>query len=374
MTTRVVFVQPYLASYRVAFYEQLSAVLEPHDMCVEVVVGRDEVAREDQGEWPVSVWPDSLGRWTHDRVRFRRGHLGRQDLVVVEQAIRNVDSWLMLARPRVLRPAIAMWGHGRPDAEAGTVDRLMKRYLTNRVDWFFGYTRKSVDHVVAEGFPRSRTSVVGNTIDTRGLEKDLVAVTDCDIHEFQQVQRLRAGRTALFLGGVDEAKDIDFVLASASAAADRLDDFAMVVAGAGSQLDEVRRAEAAGYPVRVVGRVDGFSKALVLRAADVLAVPRGVGLVAVDSLVAGCPIVTVDGMGHGPEEDYLGPDECVRVAADSSADEYGGEIARILREPDTLGTMASACRERSEALRMEDMVERFREGLLALRDIHEHGL
>ena len=252
--------------------------------------------------------------------------------------------------------------------------RRMKRHLTNRADWFFGYTQASVDHVVAAGFPLSRTTVVGNTIDTHQLQQDLASVSESEVSDFRRMHSLPPGRTALFLGGVDEAKDIDLVLAAAWSAASRLDGFVMVVAGAGRRLDEVRRAEASGCPIRVVGRVDGRRKALVLRSADVLAIPRGVGLVAVDSLVAGVPIVTIRGREHGPEEDYLGPQQCVRLPEDASAQQFGDAIARVLAEPDRLEVMAAACRERSSSLRMVDMVERFREGLLALRDIHEHGL
>jgi glycosyltransferase involved in cell wall biosynthesis len=374
MTTRALFVQPYLATYRVAFYRQLAEALAPDGLRVEVAVGIAQPARADVGDWPATLWPDEVGRWTHDRMRFRRGRVNRRDLVVVEQAIRNVDSWMMLARPSRLRPAVAVWGHGRPPAHSGWVSQRMKRGLTNRADWFFGYTQSSVDHAISHGFPLSRTTVVGNTIDTVGLEADLAAVSDSDLRAFRSAHGLTPGATALFLGGVDDAKDIDFVISAAVAAAGLLEGFTLLVAGAGTRLDDIREAQAAGVPIRVIGRVDRVSKAQVLRAADVLMIPRGVGLVAVDSLVAGVPIVTIAGRDHGPEEEYLSDDQCVRVTPDASAAYYAAQTVRLMREVDELAAMADACRQRARPLRLNDMVERFREGLLALRDIHEHGL
>ena len=176
------------------------------------------------------------------------------------------------------------------------------------------------------------------------------------------------------MGGVDEAKDIEFLLDSAVAAADRLEGFTLLVAGAGAMLDDVRRAQEAGFPVHALGRVDGTEKAVALRAADLLMIPRGVGLVAIDSLVAGLPIVTVEGRGHGPEVEYLTDRQCLTLPQSTDAHSFGIHVADLLQSPRTLIDMSRSCRDAADMHTMDGMVGAFREGLLALRDIHEHGL
>ena len=109
-----------------------------------------------------------------------------------------------------------MWGHGRSySTPQGPRAAYLKQYLTRRSQWFFAYTQAGADHVMANGFPATRLSVLNNTIDTDSLRRDLEAVSDDDVDAFSSRHRLTPGRTALFLGGVDKAKGVDFLLGSA---------------------------------------------------------------------------------------------------------------------------------------------------------------
>jgi glycosyltransferase involved in cell wall biosynthesis len=297
------------------------------------------------------------------------------DLVIVEQAIKNVETYPLLARKSLHGPSVAMWGHGRSySTPQGPALAAAKQFLTRRCDWFFAYTQGGADHVIAHGFPAARVSVLNNTIDTAALRRDLDSVSDDDVAAFSRHQGLTPGRTALFLGGVDSAKGIDFLLESAVEAEKRLPGFMLLVGGAGDQLDDVGQAQRAGAPIRALGRLDGHAKALALRAADVMAIPSSVGLVAVDSLVAGVPIATRANGTHGPEADYLTPEIAVWLAATTDSAEYALAITDLLADTMRLAEMRSRCRAEAARYGLDHMVDAFVEGVLAWEDVVRAGL
>lgn len=287
--------------------------------------------------------------------------LGSSDLVIVEQAIKNLETYPLLLRRRRDGPSVAMWGHGRsysvrqPAALASA-----KQWLTRRTDWFFSYTEAGAEHVVEHGFPRERVTVLNNTIDTAGLASDLSGVGD--LTDFQRRHRLTPGRTALFLGGVDRAKGIDFLLKGAMMTADKLPGFTLLVAGAGDQAGMVMDLERAGGPVRYLGRLDGHDKAVALAACDLMAIPEWIGLVAVDSLVAGRPIVTTDHHSHSPEHEYLSHG-LTAVFTEHDSVSYAHGIVALLDDRPRLLRLQAACRAASDAYSLERTVLAFMSGI-----------
>jgi glycosyltransferase involved in cell wall biosynthesis len=309
--------------------------------------------------------------------RRRIGSIMRQirpDLVVVEQALHNPETYLLLCRHAVGRCGVAMWGHGRSYSTTQSApEAALKQWLTRRGDWFFAHTQEGADHVVAHGFPRPRVSVLNNTIDTERLRVDLDAVDPGQLDAFRQEHALIPGRTALFLGGVDERKGIAFLLESARIAGELMPGFVLLIAGDGDSMPAARVAQADGFPVRLLGRTDGHVKALALRAADVLAIPEQVGLVAVDALVSGRPIITTDEPSHGPEFEYLVPGQTSVVAAHTAAD-YAHALASTLIATDRLADMQAAARRASHRYTLDAMVDSFVQGVLAWRDLRRAGL
>lgn len=382
MTTKLLVIHPWIPTYRVPFYNGLAEVLDRHD--TELVVARSGpppsmAGRGDRagGPWAVDVpttWHSIAGREVpHRRISSVLTEL-RPDLVVVEQALHNPETYPFLLRHAAGRHGVAMWGNGRnystPQPAAGAA---LKQWLTRRGDWFFAYTQAGADHVVARGFPRTRVSVLDNTIDTERLRADLAAVDPRELEGFRGEHALTASRTALFLGGVDEMKGIGFLLESARIAGDLMPGFVLLIAGDGDSMPAVRKAQAEGVPVRVLGRTDGHLKTLALKSADLLAIPEQVGLVAVDALVSGRPIITTDHPMHGPEYDYLVPGETSVVTAHTAAD-YAQALVSMMSAPGRLADMQTAARCESERYPLQGMVDSFAEGVLAWRDLRHAGL
>ena len=297
----------------------------------------------------------------------------KPNLIIVEQALHNLETYPLFAQARRANAEIGMWGHGRSYSTSQSQQAAdVKQWLTRRTRWFFAYTQAGANHVVQNGFPRARTTVLNNTIDTTALRRDLDSVTDEDVEDFRTRLGLSAGKTALFIGGVDDAKGISFLLEAVPLIADILPGFALLIAGDGARRADVQRAESDGLPIRYLGRLDGRDKALSLKATDVMAIPVGIGLVAIDSLTAGRPIVSTQGQTHGPEYEYL-DDGFTCIYSQYKAADYSAAMVNLLNDSVRLERMKSACLVRSEDFSIELMAENFLQGLLAWDRVRKGG-
>lgn len=370
---RLLIIQPYIPEYRVAFFRDLRSALSAEGFELVLAAGRahGQLAKrgDDRTESNADVLLKSRPIGVGGKSLLLRDvrsvlHRFRPDLVIAEQAIKNVDVYPLLARQAITgRPRFGLWGQGRAFSTAqGKASRLLKQWVTRQSDWFFAYTQEGADYVIRYGFSPSRVSVLQNTVDTPQLRRDLDTVKQPDIEEFRLRNALVAGKTALFLGGVDTSKGIDFLLDSAQKVAERLPGFRLVVAGSGSSSDRVRQQQQEGACVAYVGRLEGPEKALALRAADVMLIPEWVGLVAVDSLVAGCPIVTTRHSSHSPEFAYI--ENCRNgFVLPHDVDAYAEGVASILRDKARLQEVRKQAIEDSVQYSLEQMVSRFSNGV-----------
>jgi len=211
--------------------------------------------------------------------------------------------------------------------------------------------------------------VLLNSTDTAALRSDLRAVTDEQLAQFRYRHNLLPGATALFLGGVDESKGINFLIEAARRVAQQIPGFRVLIGGEGASGGWVRERQAAGDPVIALGRIDGHDRALAVCSADIMLVPQWVGLVAVDSLSAGVPIVTTRHPSHSPEFSYLVDNENA-VVTPYDVQSYAASVAALLRDPGRRAALADRGRTDSAPYSIEAMATRFTEGV---RDWSQSG-
>ena len=215
-----------------------------------------------------------------------------------------------------------------------------------------------------------------NTIDGEALAGDLVSLSDQDVARLRSSLGIRSGTTALFLGGLDADKDVDGLLNIARECARNCPEFVLIIGGAGEDLPRLM-AQARKSPwLRVVGRLEGSDKALVLRASSAVVMPRAVGLVAVDAVIADLPVVAFKG-DHGPEYEYLAPRGLLREVATSDPKSLAAVLLQVLQERE--GSVWSAqqrqaCLRRGRDWSIDGMAERFLEGLKMWADIRASRL
>lgn len=366
-TRRVAIIQPAVLQYRVAFFTRLIAAARDEGISIDVFQGAIPSAiraREDAGD-ATFVRPLRTYEWTvRGRALFYKSpapvQRGGYDLVILEQAVRNIESYVLLAR--MGRRRIAFWGHGRTyTIDVTPLQEALKHWLTRRATWFFGYTQRGVDAVVEHGFPRDRTTVLNNTIDTTALQADLSVIPDAEVAQFARQHDLR-GSTALYLGGLDTYKRIPFLLASAAIAHEKCPNFRLLVAGSGSDQPLVDQFVARNSWATYLGPVRGRQKARALRAAQAVAIPGTIGLVALDSLVAGTPIVTTDSPYHAPEFDYLADGATALVTPDDERS-YADGLVAFLADRGRQQEMSKRCQIEAQKYALDDMVDSFLTGV-----------
>jgi len=258
-----------------------------------------------------------------------------------------------------------MWGQGRSySTRQNAVAGHLKQVLTRRADWFFSYTNRGADYVVAHGFPSDRVTVLCNTTDTAALQASIDAVSAEELDSFRAAYDLAQGYTGLFLGGLDERKGVNFLLKSVREIYDEVPKFRLLVGGSGEMENVVQREAASGGPVRYLGRVEGRDKALAFAAADFLMIPEWVGLVAVDSLAAGKPLVSTHHDSHSPEFEYLVEGETLALSEHEPSG-YARAIVKLMRDPERLNHMSYRGRLSTKDLSIEKMADNFVTGVLA---------
>lgn len=366
-TRRVAIIQPAIPQYRVPFFTRLIAAAGEEGIQIDVFGGETPTetrARGDTSDAPFIRSLDTRELKIRGRTLFYKStapirRIG-YDLVIVEHAVRNVETYELLVRLKGRR--VAFWGHGRTYTKyVSPLQDALKYWLARRATWFFGYTERGVDSVVEHGFPRNRTTVLNNAIDTAALRSDLSMISDRDVMEFSRDHDLR-GSTALYLGGIDSYKRIPFLLESAATAHELCAEFRLLIAGNGSDRPMVEEFVAENPWAIYLGTVQGRAKALALRTAQAVSIPGAIGLVALDSLVAGTPIVTTDFRHHGPEFDYLAIGNTALVTTDS-VDSYAAGLVAFLADRPRQKEMSDRCRDAAEKYTLDRMVCSFLAGI-----------
>lgn len=364
---RVAIVTTSFPQYSLPFFTRLIAAAGADGIRIDVFRGEtpSEIRARDDSADAAFVRALNTREWNlRGRSLFYKSPAavlhGGYDLVILEQAVRNIESYKLLVRLGSRR--IAFWGHGSTyTKDVSPLQESLKHWLTQRGTWFFGYTERGVNAVVERGFPRDRTTVLNNTIDTVALRADLSAVSTSDVDEFSRHHDLR-GSTALYLGGLDTYKRIPFLLDSAVIAHNECRDFRLLIAGNGSDRPLVDEFVARNAWAAFLGGVRGPEKALALTAAQAVSIPGTIGLVALDSLVAGTPIVTTDNPNHAPEFDYL-VDGLTTVVTPNDEGSYADGLIAFLSDRPRQQEMSARCQSEAQQYTLDHMVSSFIAGL-----------
>lgn len=366
----VAIIHPWMPQYRTEFFDQLIINMQNKEIELHVYYGqtpREWQERNDsaQPEFATELktkFYNIRGRNISYKNLNRIYRSKPYDLIILEQAIRNLETYQLLIDRRTSKK-IAFWGHGKTYTQKkNQYEENLKYWITNRGSWFFGYTHEGVTAMTDNGFPASQTTVVQNSIDTNTLAKLLGSVTELDKKNFRYEHGLKDGHTAIYMGGLDAAKRIDFLLKSAESIHQNDPNFKLIVAGNGSEANKVSKfADDNDWVIRL-GAVFGHEKALALTVSDFMLNPGRVGLVAIDSLIAAVPIITTDWPYHAPEFSYIQHGETALVSADDVIS-FSNAANSLINDNKTMTRLKANCQREGKNYSTEVMVQRFSDGI-----------
>lgn len=366
---RVVILQEYVPKYREPLFKRLIQLGEDGGISIQVAAGRPEGIQSRRGDLATADFVLPI-RQRELRIAGRRlvlrqidPFLENADLLILEQARRNIDAYRLLV-PRRRPTKIALWGHGKDYVKSNSfIEKYVQNFLTKRCDWFFAYTDSGATAVRSLGVPSNRISVLRNSIDTRAIMDQSSSQTDADLEAFRFSHGL-TNNVAVFVGGLDESKRIPFLLEAAKVAHSLDQTFRLLIVGDGSERGRVEEASAMSEAVVYAGPIFGPAKTTALLAAKVIAMPGRVGLIAVDSFAAGRPIITTNWPWHAPEYEYLAPGIDSVVTADD-ARSYGENLLAVMNDKARLTQLQSNCGDKADLYTIEAMARRYFEGIEA---------
>jgi glycosyltransferase involved in cell wall biosynthesis len=378
---RVVFVTTVLTEYRVPFHEQVRAKLAARGIQYELLYGQpdpDEVQRENCASvaWgknfvnsylsmgPLSVVWQGVLREVFDA-----------DLAVFTQESRQLVNYLVQLTPSFIRPRFAYWGHGRncqADPDKGLVSKW-KRFWAIRCDWWFAYTTETRRILENYGFPSERITVFNNTVDTGEVQRYASSITDEELAQLRKRLKIDSDAIGAFVGGLYYAKRIEFLVEAGIEIRQRLKSFTLLIIGGGVDRERVEAAAAAYSWIRYLGPRFGREKVAFLKLGHVFLMPGLVGLSILDSAAAGLPIITTSYPYHSPEIAYLESGRNGLIVHDwENTTAYAEAVVSVLRDEGLRTRLARGAQETAKLYTVEEMVDRFCEGVFAALSFGAH--
>jgi glycosyltransferase involved in cell wall biosynthesis len=371
---KVVIVQRIVPHYRIPFFDALSEKLSVKGIELKVVYGQ-----ELSGTVPKSV--DIKNAWAirvkNKYFRFKDKEVVWQpvyqfvkdvDLVVVEQANRLVVNYLLLLLRKPFNLKVAFWGHGKNfqnQNETGLRERF-KRFVSVNVDWWFGYTAKSVHLVEMLGYDPKKITDVQNSIDTTELR---IAKEKLNEQEFEHI-KLELGigndndNIAIYCGGMYAEKKIHFLIDACKKIKIKIPEFHIIFIGEGPDSLLVKEFADKNDYVHYLGALTGNDRVPYFCISKLLLMPGLVGLAVLDSFVLGTPMVTTDIPIHSPEFAYLlnGTNGAVTQHQPS---QYAKVVSHLLTNSADYVKLLEGCKAASTQYTIENMAENYANGILS---------
>ncbi len=366
---KLVIVQPYVPQYRIKFFEQLNARLANHGIDCVVAAGAADAQQSSRGDdarpdWVVQVPTKRLAVGRRSIILGGARPVWRTaDAVIIGHIGSSVDTYKAIADAKLGRLQVGVWGHIKSYInDAHPVDAFLEKWQLRNVDHVFAYTPGGADYARLAGVPATRVTTVMNAVDTGALVTAMENLNQDDVDAMSRKYSLTAGRTVAYIGGLDESKRIDFLVNTLDILWATDPDIRVLVCGKGLDAALLNQA-VSRRQVIMLGYADAPLQAIVGELASAILMPGRIGLVAVESLVLGRPIVTTDWRYHAPEAEYL-TEGTTKITASNDPVSYADAIRTLLK--------ASNGAERINRIRnpdypsLEVMVRNYADGVLKM--------
>ena len=329
----VAFTQPYIPAYRVPLFERVINALESERIDAHVYYGdRQERRASVRGDSASPEWGTrvpSFGVFTKFGSIYGR-KLPRAerhpDVLVTDLAAANLDAWSAKMR----RQPYILMGHGRVYTKSESkLSVLLQKALLRSAAHVLTYTDGGRNAVLNRvKIDPAKVTTFWNSTDTATLQTHLLKLTPQDsAAERDRIGIPRDGRVALFVGALEPYKEINLLLKAAKLAQKTAPNLFLLIAGTGSLAPVVESAARASAQIQYVGYCDVARLALLGSISEYIVSPGRVGLLAVDSLALGLPLLTTEYKYHAPEIEYLTRGENLLVAANTVYD-----LAELMRQ------------------------------------------
>lgn len=325
MNELVVIVQPYVPHYRVPFFESLVHELAADGIICRVAAGdatgnqklRDDAS--DRQPWMRSYVPKRIaaGRRAIDLGGAAKEWADATGVIVGLQGT-LLDTYRALLGSGEKR--VGLWGHvGSYVSPRNPLDHRLERWQARRADHIFAYTSSGSEQAARMGVDPDRITTVMNSMATTELLHEYASIQSEAIEEFETRYGLTKGKTIAYVGGIDENKHIDLLVDTLDLLWKHDPQIKLLIGGKGVLAHRFTRAMARGQ-AHHLGYADDKLLAMIGAVSSAITMPGRIGLISIQALALGLPILTTSFRYHAPEFEYLEEGRSVHLSKETPSE------------------------------------------------------
>lgn len=289
--------------------------------------------------------------------------LPKFDLVIVEYANRNLINYYMMLKRLVSGSKMAFWGHVRnPFIKKKDFRNKIKQAYLKQCDWWFAYTDSEQADLVDYLYPKEQITVVRNAIDTKSLQRAYNAIDSESIVQLKKELNINSDNIGIYCGSIYKEKRLDFLIEAADIIRDEVQDFHLLILGAGPDDWIVKEAIKSRPWIHYVGSKFEEERVAYFKIAKVFLMPGALGLAILDSFALSTPMVIPEFPHHGPEFEYV-ENGFNAIVSENNVASFANEAITMFKDDEKLERLRNNCLKEAEKYTIETMIENFAEGL-----------
>jgi len=345
----------------VPFFSELRKKLAEENINLRLIHGR--AAKTDQFSSALP-WSESfdkartIGKFVYHPV-FRP--LFEADLIIVEDATKNLTNYLAFIIKYFGNGRFALWGHGRnlQAKKEGTASEKLKAWLGRRSDWYFAYTANVEQDLVSRGYAHDRITNVQNAIawpkEPPGRNAIEALRRTLSIHPDAFV--------AVYCGNMYPNKQLGLLAECVEIVHQKMPSIRFVLGGGGPDQYIAEKLARQYEYVDFVGPTFDQAKSALFGLSHISLMPGAIGLGVLDAFHFSAPPVIVRNQFHGPEIAYL-EDNINGLLVDENPGALSEGICNLAADHTLYRRLQAGCEKTASQITMGAMVERFAEGVV----------
>ncbi|MBC7923782.1 MAG: glycosyltransferase family 4 protein [Ferruginibacter sp.] len=367
---KVLIIQRSLFHYRADFYNGLREKLADNGVELNLAYGKlknKDALKQDEVDLEWATYVENkvfkvggIELYWQPCLSF----LDDQDLVIVEQANKNLINYVLVLRRALTKLKLGYWGHGRNmQRNENDWGNRFKRYFINKCDWWFAYTEGVKRIIVSQSFPPANVTVVQNAIDTRSLVECYDSLTKESLSQLRAELGIASNNVAIYCGGIYKEKRIDFLIEACDQVRQQVNDFHILIVGSGPDVNLIHEARATRDWVHYIGPKFGLERVKYFQLASLFLMPGLVGLAVLDSFALRTPMITTQYPYHSPEVEYL-KNGVNGLMTEDNPESYVAAVVGFFQNDTQRIRLTQGCRDSASKYTVEKMVDNFANGIL----------
>jgi len=358
----VAIIQRDIPDYRVEFCNKLDNILREKNIKLTIFAGN--APKEDK--FKDGLMDVDCGKRVKNYYFFNKKfywqniftELNNYDLVIIEQANSALLNYFLLFRRHFFKknPKIAYWGHGKTlHKKSVFLSNKIKESLTNKSDYWFGYTENTRKTLNSIGVPNSKICIVNNSINTEDIKKE----------RLNNKNRIKDKEysTIIFCSRLYKNKKIPFIIEGCKIVRKKIHNLKLIIIGDGPEKNNIKKLIEDKPWIQMTGSLYGKEKSNKLLKGDIMVLPSHVGLSILDGFAAGLPIIISDFKNHCPEIAYF-QNNINGIKTKNELDDFSSQIIKLFNNPNKIKEMSLNAIETADKYTLKDMSLRFSNGII----------